>query len=151
MAIYIPASRRRRRIVGIAVVAVVVGLLIGLLVGRLVRPSVDDEVHARQRDAQQLIARLDGLALEYAQTGASGQAATDAREGSLDAAGAISADAQALVDDLPWLAHQQRAAVVSAVEQVRAAISSNGSIQAVSQVVDAAEAALRNAAGLSSA
>jgi hypothetical protein len=148
MALYVPVSRRRRRVIGITAVALVVGLLLGLVLGRLFRPSVQDEVDARQRDTQQLVARLDGLALEYEQTGTAGQAASDAREGSVDAARGISADARKLLDDVPWLGERQRAEAVSAVQEVQAAIESNASVDDVKHLVDDAESALQNAVGL---
>jgi hypothetical protein len=148
MALYIPASRRRRRVIIAAVVALLVGLLVGFLVTRLTTPSIDDQVSSKQRDAEQLIARLDGLKLEYQQAGQSGAGGADAREGAVDAARGISADTRRLVADLPWLSEQQRAQVTAAVDGVGQVVAAGGSPAAVAVAVTRAEAALRDAAGL---
>ena len=148
MALYIPASRRRRRVIVVGVAALVAGILIGLLVSRVATPSIDDQVGSKQREAEQLIARLDGLNLEYQQSGAAGASGEDAREGALDAARGISADTQDLVDDLPWLSDAQRAAAVVAVDGVAKAVEGAGTVDDVGTAVTGAEAALRSAAGL---
>jgi hypothetical protein len=148
MALYIPASRRRRRVIIAAAAALLVGLLVGFLISRLTTPSIDDQVSSKQREAAQLIARLDGLNLEYQQAGQAGAGGADAREGAVDAARGISADTRRLMDDLPWLSEAQRAQVTAAVDGVGQVVDTGGSPDAVGAAVTQAEAALRTAAGL---
>jgi hypothetical protein len=150
MALYVSAGQRRRRVIVVAVVALVVGLLLGFLLTRLTTSSIDDEVASKRRQAELLIARLDGLNLEYEQAGESGAGGADAREGAIDAARGISTATRSLMADLPWLAEQQRTQVVEAVDGVRQAVEAGGSAGAVGAAVTQAEAALRDAAGLSS-
>ena len=72
MALYVSAARRRRRTLVVGAAALVVGLLLGWLIGRATGSSANDDIKARQNDAEQLVARLDGLDLEYQQTAAGG-------------------------------------------------------------------------------
>jgi hypothetical protein len=148
MALYVPAGRRRRRVIIVGVVALVAGILLGLLVSRLATPSVDEQVRIKQRDVEQLVARLDGLSLEYEQSGASGASGADAREGTLEAARGIASDTEALMADLPWLSDAQRQAVVQAVGGVNETVDAAAPVDEVKRAVVTAEAALRTAAGL---
>jgi len=148
LALYVSAARRRRRTLVVGAVALVVGLLLGWLIGRTTGSSAGDEVKARQDDAAQLLARLDGLDLEYQQTGASGASGSDARKGSLDAASAIAADTDALLARMPWVAQAERTATVQVVDGVRRAVEAGASPDQVSAAVAKADQAVRAAAGL---
>ncbi len=73
MALYIPESRRRRRVLVAAVGALLLGLVVGALAGRLSAPSVGDQVRAVRGDAQQTTAGLRVIALhDTAGTGGGG-------------------------------------------------------------------------------
>jgi hypothetical protein len=148
MALYVSAARRRRRTLVVGAVTLVVGLLLGWLIGRATGSSADDEVAARQNDAEQLVARLDGLDLEYQQTAAGGASGSDALQGSLDAAKAIAADADALLARMPWVAQAERTATVQVVDGVRQAVEAGAPPDAVSAAVAQADQAVRAAAGL---
>ena len=148
MALYVSAARRRRRTLVVGAIALVVGLLLGWLIGRATGSSADDEVNARQNDAEQLVARLDGLDLEYQQTTAGGAGGSDALKGSLDAAAAIAADTDALMARMPWVAQAERTATVQVVEGVRRAVEVGATPDEVSAAVADADQAVRAAAGL---
>ena len=148
MALYVSPARRRRRTVVAAAVALVVGVVIGWLIGHATGSSADDEVKARQQDVGQLVARLDGLDLEYQQTAAGGASTSDAVRGAEDAARVIAADTDALLDRMPWVPSAERAATVALVDEVRQAVAAGSPPDAVTAAVRRAEAALRTAAGL---
>ena len=148
MALYVSAARRRRRTLVVGAIALVVGLLLGWLIGRATGSSADDEVNARQNDAEQLVARLDGLDLEYQQTAAGGAGGSDALKGSLDAAAAIAADTDALMARMPWVAQAVRTATVQVVDGVRRAVEVGAPPDEVSAAVADADQAVRAAAGL---
>lgn len=151
MALYVSAARRRRRTLVVGAIALVVGLLLGWLIGRTTGSTVDDEVKARQNDAEQLVARLDGLDLEYQQTAAGGASSSDARKGSLDAASAIAADTDALMARMPWVARAERTATVQVVDGVRRAVEAGAPPDEVTAAVAQADQAVRAAAGLDDA
>jgi hypothetical protein len=148
MALYIPASTRRRRTALIVVAAAVVGLLVGLLVGKLLAPSVGDTVRAKQDQVNDLVARLDGMGLEYQQQSSGGTAgASDARQGSIDAARGIVGDTGRVVDSMPWVSPTERAKVTTAVKAVQAAVEAGVPPARLTGAITAAETALRDASG----
>jgi len=148
MALYVSAARRRRRTIVVGGVALVVGLLAGWLIGRTAGSSAEDEVKARQVDAEQLVARLDGLDLEYQQTATGGASGSDAVKGSLDAAKEIATDADALLARMPWVAQAERTSTVGLVDAVRQAVELGATPAEVTAAVAQADQALRAAAGL---
>jgi len=147
MALYIPASTRRRRTAVIAVVAVVVGLLVGLLIGRLLAPSIDDTVRSKQGQVSDLTARLDGLGLEYQQQAGGAAGAADARRGAIDAARGIVADTTTVVEDMPWVSPTERAKATAAVRSVQAAVEQGVPPAQLTLAIAAAETVLRDASG----
>ena len=148
MALYISAARRRRRTIVVGAAALGVGLLAGLVIGRALGSSTEDDVAARQLDAQQLIARLDGLDLEYQQTAGGGAGGSDALQGSVDAARSIVADTPGLLAQMPWVPPAEGKNVVASVAAVANAVEGGAPPEEVSTAVAAADAALRSAAGL---
>jgi hypothetical protein len=148
MALYVSAARRRRRTIVVGALALVAGLLIGWLAGRATGSSADDEVRARQRDAEQLVARLDGVDLEYQQTAGGGAGSSDAAKGSIDAARDIATDTDALLARMPWVAQAERTAAVALVDAVRRAVEQGAPPAEVSAAAARADAAIRASAGL---
>jgi hypothetical protein len=148
MALYVSAARRRRRTVVIGVLALAVGILVGVLVGRSLGSSADDEVVARQADAEQLVARLDGLDLEYQQTAGGGAGETDALQGSVDAARSIAAETPDLLARMPWVPPAERESVEALVVSVVTAVEAGAPPAEVSATVVAADTGLRAAAGI---
>jgi len=63
MALYVPASRRRRRTIVLAIIALAAGLLIGVVVGRATVPSLASRVHSVQDNARQTASGLRVLSL----------------------------------------------------------------------------------------
>ncbi len=114
MALYLPASTRRRRLVLVAVAAAVVGLLLGWAVGRLTAPTVGDRVSSVRAEARRLDARLASLPLEYdkALAGGTDLAGAGGPVATLDG---IAADTVALARRAEWLGADQRDAVEAAV------------------------------------
>ena len=75
MALYVPAARRRRRIVVFTVGALVVGLLLGALLGRVTAPTVDDRLASVRSSAQQTAAGLRVIAIHDQSNTVSNQSA----------------------------------------------------------------------------
>lgn len=75
MSLYIPESRRRRRVLVSAAVALVAGLVLGGLIGRLSAPSVQSQVDSVRNDARQTTAGLRVIAL-HDQNGIGGNGGT---------------------------------------------------------------------------
>lgn len=67
MAIYVPDSTRRRRLVIIAAACLVVGLVVGLVLGRATASGVDDSVANVRDHAGDAITALQRLPIEYEQ------------------------------------------------------------------------------------
>ena len=61
MALYIPASRRRRNALLMAAAALVIGLALGYLVGKAGQPSFAGEVRSAQHKADDLATQLERL------------------------------------------------------------------------------------------
>jgi hypothetical protein len=101
MALYVPASRRRRRTIVFTVAALVVGLIIGVTVGRASAPSLTGRVHSVQEKARQTASGLRVLSLHERAGVASNASAGD---GGTDLV--LSRTRRELVSefaDAPWL------------------------------------------------
>ena len=118
MALYISPARRRRRTLVVGGLALVAGLAVGVVVGRALASSGGDEVADRQAEVELLVARLDGVDLEYQQTAGEGASGTDSFTGSIDAVRAIVADTPALLERMPWVAPAERDDVIARVAAV---------------------------------
>jgi hypothetical protein len=81
MALYVPASTRRRRTILIAAATALVGLLVGLLIGRSTATSVADRVSSVRADARRTSASLRVIVLHdesgVTATGSAGDSGTD--------------------------------------------------------------------------
>jgi hypothetical protein len=65
VALYLPAGRRRRKVIIGLVGALVVGLLMGDVIGRLTAPTLEDKVTSAQDTARQVTARIRSTPNEY--------------------------------------------------------------------------------------
>jgi uncharacterized membrane-anchored protein YhcB (DUF1043 family) len=63
VALYIPASNRRRRTVLIGVAALVIGLVLGVVAGRSTAPTVADKISSVRSDARRTAANLRVIVL----------------------------------------------------------------------------------------
>ena len=115
MALYIPAARRRRRLVTTAAVAATIGLGVGVGVGRVTAPSPASSAAEAKDNARRVTGQLRSLPLEY------GKALNDpgsrtAFDASL-AAGLQRADDAlgAAFADAPWIDGEVRAGLRSRV------------------------------------
>ena len=129
MAIYVPASRRRRTTIAIAVACAVAGLVLGVIAGRATSPSLADRVHDVQEQARRATSQLRVVALhEDASTGTAGNelALKRAHDELVDAL----ADAQ-------WIDARAGKALVADLDALDAR-SSASDIEDVAKEIDAA-------------
>jgi hypothetical protein len=106
MALYVPPARRRRRLIAVALLALIVGLAAGVLIGRASTPSVADRVGAVQSDARATAAGLRVVAL-HDQAGAI--ANEQPGDGGADLVLARTrTDLEKLFAAAPWLGDAQR-------------------------------------------
>jgi hypothetical protein len=111
MALYVPASRRRRRTFVFVGLALGAGLLLGGVIGRATAPDVDDRLRSVRSDARQTAAGLRVIAIhdESDTAGNDTQGAElvlrDTRE-----------ELQSEFDDAPWLTTPQRGALLQALD-----------------------------------
>lgn len=117
MAIYVPASRRRRSFVLVGAVALVVGLLLGGVAGRATAPSVGDRISSVRTEAQEIAAGLRVVSL-HEEAGAESLSGGDA-----GAALALRTARARLVHAFgraPWLPAATRRAVLAEVDRLAA-------------------------------
>lgn len=106
MAIYVPPSTRRRRLVLLVAVGLVVGLALGFALGRSTAEGIDDAVDATQAQAEDAAVALQRIPIEYEQaTAGEGGESTE----TITRAIASARDAlHAAFDDATWFGPQPR-------------------------------------------
>jgi hypothetical protein len=129
MAIYVPASRRRRNTIVLAVAAVVAGLALGFLLGRATSPSLGDRVGDVQAKAREATSQLRVVSLhEDANTGTEGNdLALQRAHDELTRA----------LDDASWISRSSRTALLGEVDDLDAS-SSAADIERVAKDIEAA-------------
>ncbi|MGE0879452.1 MAG: hypothetical protein AB7L13_09755 [Acidimicrobiia bacterium] len=144
MALYIPAGRRRRKLIVAAVAGVVLGLVLGIVIGRASAPSLSDEVSSAQTKARAIAGRLQALPIEYekAQSGAAGAADIPA------AIASIKSSVPAAVASAPWLSDADDQAIEADIEAVATAATAKKSTAEVEKAVDDAVETLNTAFGI---
>ena len=140
MALYMPASARRRRLIVVAIVAVLAGLILGWTLGRATAPTVADQVSSARSQAQQLDARLRSLPFEYDKARSANSDMT-APGGPIAALDGVTTDAEALVARSIWLG-QQGTDLTTTLHNVRAGAVSGGSSAEFQAAIDKAIAAI---------
>jgi hypothetical protein len=118
MALYIPARRRRRRVIAASLAGLCAGLVIGLLAGRSSAPSFDDRVKSVQTDARGTAAGLRVLALHDQAAALSTRAPGDA--GADLVLQRTRRDLVALFERAPWVRRSDRARLLAALDALRA-------------------------------
>jgi hypothetical protein len=149
MALYIPASRRRRNALLLALAALVVGLALGYLVGKAGEPSFAGDVRSAQHTADDLATQLERLPIEYEQ-GLSGKG-DSIEEGTLVPLDDAQKGAANLFDGAPWITAKARATTLDAIAEAKVAAEAKVSAAAFEQKANAAAAALRQTFGVSDA
>jgi hypothetical protein len=108
MALYVPQSRRRRRLVLVATGTAIVGLVVGAGLGRLSAPTVDDRVQSVRNAAKDTASGLQVISL-HAEVAAVGAGGTD---------GVLQRTSRELADEFdraPWVDPGQRHIVLQAL------------------------------------
>jgi hypothetical protein len=108
MALYVPQSRRRRRLALTAAATAVVGAVVGAGVGRLSAPTVDDRVTSVRNEAKDTASGLQVISL-HAEATTVGAGGTDA---------VLQTTARELADEFdraPWVDSGQRRLVLQAL------------------------------------
>jgi len=108
MALYVPQSRRRRRLALTAAGTAVLGLVIGAGLGRLSAPTVDDRVASVRNDARDTASGLQVISL-HAEATTVGAGGTDL---------VLARTARELADEFdraPWVDSGQRRIVLTAL------------------------------------
>ena len=148
MAIYVPDSTRRRRLIGIAGACLVVGLLAGGALGRATSPGADDAVAEVRERGRETVTALQRLPIEYEQAVAG--------EGGEDAATMTSAvdRARATLDEafavLEVFGPASRAAADDALDALQESIDDGVPPSEFDAAIEAAIAVVRATFGLTS-
>lgn len=144
MALYIPAGRRRRKLIVAAVVGVVVGLIVGIGIGRASAPSLSDKVSSAQTAARTLAARLQTVPLEYEKSlsGTAGAADIPATIATIEAA------VPDAVDKAPWLGSEDQKTIVADIEAVVTATKARRPAADVQKAIDTAVATIETSFGI---
>ena len=120
MAIYVPPSTRRRRLVLLVAVGLVVGLVVGFALGRGTAEGIDDAVGAAQEQAEDAAVALQRIPIEYEQaTAGEGGESTE----TITSAIASARDAlHVAFDDASWFGPQPREEVDAELDRLDRAV-----------------------------
>jgi hypothetical protein len=117
MAIYVPASRRRRKIVLVAALAFAVGGAAGTAMGRATAPSVEARVRSAQEQSRAIAAQLRVLSLHEETGAASLSAGGDA--GAAFALRRARSDLERALGEAPWIPGPERARLLGGIDALR--------------------------------
>jgi hypothetical protein len=146
LAIYIPDSTRRRRMVGIAAVCLIVGFLAGGALGRATSSGVDDSVREVRALATDAATALQRLPIEYEQAVAGeGGESMDTIVGAL---GRARATLDAAFEEIDVFGPAARTAAYEAFDRVAQAIDDGVVPNEFERVIAAAVAAVQQTFGL---
>lgn len=148
MAIYVPDSTRRRRLIGIAGACLVVGLIAGGAIGRATSPGADDAVAEVQERGRETVTALQRLPIEYEQAVA-GEGGEDAgtMTSALDRARATLDEAFAVLE---VFGPASRAAADDALDALQESIDDGVPPSEFDAAIEAAIAVVRATFGLPS-
>jgi hypothetical protein len=147
LAIYVPPSTRRRRLVLLVLAGLVVGLGAGFGIGRATSSGVDDAVSSVKTEATDAAVALQRIPIEYQ------QALDDAvGESSGTLTGAIArarSELDQAWDDASWFGPGVRRPVDDAIDAVDEVARQRGNPEQFQAAVDAAVSAIEAAFGVS--
>ena len=126
MAIYVPASKRRRNAIIIAVIALLAGLAPGLVFGRASAPSLEEQVADVQDQARAAASELRVITL-HEDAGTGNQGAELALERAHD-------DLSDALDGAPWIPDADAEALLAAVDDLDASSSADEIEQVARQI-----------------
>jgi hypothetical protein len=143
MAIYVPPSTRRRRLVLLVAAGLVLGLAVGFALGRGTASGIDDALDAVRDQATDAAVGLQRMPIEYEQAvaGEGGESTRTITE----AIQRARADLDHAWDDAEWLGPEARKPVDAALDELDAEVAAEVPAPefeaAVDRAVDAVEAA----------
>jgi len=147
MAIYVPPSTRRRRLVLLVGAGLVVGLVLGFVLGRATSSGVDDAVGGVRDKATSAATALQRLPIEYEQAAAgTGGESTRTITEAVDRA---RAELAAAWRDADWFGPAVRRPVDAALAGVARAATDRVSQEAFQAAVDKAVTSIEDAFGVS--
>jgi hypothetical protein len=118
VALYIPASKRRRQTIILAVATLLIGLAVGAFACRASAPSVDDRVHDVQEDARRTASALRVLSLHEESGAVSNQLPGD---GGADLVlQRTRTELEGEFGDAPWLGERARRALLDELTALEA-------------------------------
>lgn len=133
MAVYMSASRQRRRTVLIAATAALAGLILGVLLGRTTASGVSEALDASRSRGRSLASALRALPIEYErELSLPGQDISAIQ----DAARRVAAQADDTLAKAPWLGPGARKQVTDGVTSVQRAIQQRVNAQKFQQISD---------------
>jgi hypothetical protein len=132
------AGRQRRRIIGVAIAALVVGAILGVVIGRATASGADDALSSSRARGRSIASALSTLPFEYEQA-RSGAAGEDPAR--IESAVQIVVDmVPPALDKAPWLGPGARQQVTDSVNAVTQAVHAKATVAAMSSAVDTAVA-----------
>jgi hypothetical protein len=118
MALYIPAGRRKRRLVLVALAALALGLVLGAAAGRASAPTAADQAAEAKQKADTVAGQLQALTIHYDQV-AKGEITKASFQASLDAGLArAQSDLDVAMAQAPWLDAKAKDALRAEVQGV---------------------------------
>jgi hypothetical protein len=146
MAIYVPPTTRRRRLVLLVGAGLVVGLLVGFGLGRATSSGVDDAVSGVRDRATEAGTTLERLPIEYEQAVAdSGGESTRTITEAIDRA---RAQLDRAWRDASWFGPEVRKPVDAALDELDAAAAQRVPAARFGDAIDAAVTAVEGAFGI---
>jgi flavin-binding protein dodecin len=146
LAIYVPDSTRRRRVIVIAGACLIVGLVVGGALGRATSSGVADSVSRVRAQAQDAVTAFERLPIEYEQAlaGTGGESTATITE----ALGRARATLDAAYSEIDVFGPASRSATDAAVDAIARAVADKVPLAEFEAVIADAVAAVRATFGL---
>lgn len=148
MALYIPASRRRRNATFVAVATLLAGLAIGFLAGRSSATTASEAARDVRSKGDTLGTRIEALEIEYDQAINATAGSDTVKGGVLDALDLVAADTDRLIGSAPWIGPGQTAVLHAAIDAVRTAADKRVSSVDFATVATTTAVTMRNIFGV---
>lgn len=149
MALYTPETKRRRKLVILAVAGFILGGVLGGFVGRFTAPAPADRVAAVREQARQTSSQLRVLSLHVEAGAVSLGTGGDAGAGL--ALQRADADLTRALEQAPWITTQNRAALSTHLHDLERTASSGAATKPFAADVDSLATEIDNTFGISPA